>query len=90
MLSHFTHVRLCDPVDCSHQAPLSTGFSRQEYWIRLPCPSPEDLPHPGIEPVSLTSPALAGRLFATSASWDALYKDTNPIPEAPSPDQMTS
>ena len=37
-----------------HQAPLSTGFSRQEYWSGLPCPPPEDLPHPGIEPVSFT------------------------------------
>ena len=39
------------------QAPLSMGFSRQEYWSRLPCPPPEDLPDPGIEPSSLTSPA---------------------------------
>ena len=30
----------CDPVDCTHQAPLSMGFSRQEHWSRLPCPSP--------------------------------------------------
>ena len=37
------------------QAPLSMGFSRQEYWSELPFPSPEDLPHPGIKP---TSPAL--------------------------------
>ena len=36
------------------------GFSRQEYWSRLPCPSPGDLPNPGIEPASLTSLALAG------------------------------
>ena len=38
-----------------HQAPLSMGFSRQEYWSGLPFPSPEDLPDPGIEP---RSPAL--------------------------------
>ena len=38
-----------------HQAPLSMGFSRQEYWSALPFPSPEDLPDPGIEP---RSPAL--------------------------------
>ena len=43
-------------IDC--QAPLSMGFSRQEYWSRLPCSSPGDLPDPGIEPVSLRSPAL--------------------------------
>ena len=43
------------------QAPLSMGFSRQEYWNGLPCPPPRDLPNPEIEPVSLTLPALAGR-----------------------------
>ena len=42
------------------QAPLSTCFSRREYWSGLPCPLPGNLPNPGIEPVSLTSPALAG------------------------------
>ena len=46
---------LCDPVDCSHQAPLSMGFSRQENWSGLPFPSPGDLPDLGIEP---RSPAL--------------------------------
>ena len=45
---------LCDPVDCTHQAPLSMGFSRQEYWSGLPCPPPGDLPNPGIEPMSPT------------------------------------
>ena len=39
-------------MDCSPQAPLSMGFSRQEYWSGLPFPSPEDLPDPGIEPRS--------------------------------------
>ena len=51
------------------QAPLSMGFSRQEYWSRLSFPSPEHLPDPGIEPVSLTSPALAGGFFTTSTTW---------------------
>jgi len=45
------------------QAPLSMGFSRQEYWSGLPFPSSGDLPDPGMEPVFLTSPALAGRFF---------------------------
>ena len=41
MLSHFSHVQLCaTPWTAAHQAPLSTGFSRQEYWIGLPFPSP--------------------------------------------------
>ena len=48
------------------------GLSRQGYWSGLPCPPSGDLPNPGIEPVSLTSPALAGRFFTTSASWEAL------------------
>ena len=46
------------PWTVAHQAPLSMGFSRQEYWSGLPFPSPGDLPNPGIEPASLASPAL--------------------------------
>ena len=42
---------------------MSMGFSRQEYWSGLPFPSPGDLPHPGIEPESLMSPALTGGFF---------------------------
>ena len=53
---------LCNPWTIARQAPLSMGFSRQEYWSGLPRPSPGDLPNPGIEPESLTSPALAGSL----------------------------
>ena len=56
---------LCDPMDCS-QAPLSMEFSRQENWSGLPFPTPGDLPDPGIEPMSLASPALAGRFFTTA------------------------
>ena len=44
------------------QAPLSIGFSRQEYWSGLPFPSPGDLPDPGFEPMS---PALLGGFFTT-------------------------
>ena len=58
---------LCDPhglyIAC--QPPLSIEFLRQEYWNKLPFPSPGDLPYPGIEPASLESPALAGSFFAT-------------------------
>ena len=46
------------------------GFSRQEYWSGLPFPSPGDLPDPGIKPLYLTSPALAGGFFTTIALWD--------------------
>ena len=44
---------LCDPIDYSHQAPLSMGFPRQEYWSGLPFPSPGALPNPGIKPTCL-------------------------------------
>ena len=60
-----SHLTLCDPVDCTRQAPLSMEFSRQEYWSGLPFPTPADLPDPGIEPISLASPALVGGFFTT-------------------------
>ena len=47
------------------QAPLSMGFSRQEYWSGLPLSSPGDLPDPGVELASLVSPGLAGGFFTT-------------------------
>ena len=51
-----SHIRLfATPWTVAHQAFLSMGFSRQEYWSGLPFPSPEDLPNPGIE---TRSPAL--------------------------------
>ena len=55
-ISHFSRVRLfATPWTVVHQAPLSMGFSKQEYWNGLPCPPPRDLPNPGIEPMA---PAL--------------------------------
>ena len=68
------------PWTVTHQAPLSMGLSRQEYWNGLPCPPPVDLPNPGIEPESLLSPALADGFFTTSATWEAqeiLISDMN-------------
>ena len=47
------------------QASLSMEFSRQEYWSALPFSTPGDLPDPGVEPMSLASPALAGGFFTT-------------------------
>ena len=71
MLSCFSHVQLfATPWTVAHQAPLSMGFPRQEYWSRLLCPSPGDIPHPRIELVSLMSPALADGFFTTSATWE--------------------
>ena len=56
LLSHFSRVRLCTTLwTAACQASLSMKFSRQEYWSGLPCPPPEDLPYPRIEP---RSPAL--------------------------------
>ena len=54
---------LVTPSTAARQAPLSRGFSRQEYWTGLPFPPPGDLPNPGIEP---SSPALAGGFFFTA------------------------
>jgi len=75
MLSYFSRVRLfVTPWTVVCQAPLSMGFSKQENWNGLPFPSPGDLPHPGIEPVFLTSlsPALAEGFLTTSATLEAL------------------
>ena len=52
------------------QAPLSLGFSRQEYWSELLCPLPGNLLDSGIKPTSLLSAALAGGFFTTSATWE--------------------
>ena len=56
------------PWTAAYQAPLSMGFSRQEYWSELPFPTPGDLLNPGIKPracMFLACPALAGRFFTT-------------------------
>ena len=72
MLSLFSHVQLfVTSWTVARQAPLSMGFSRQEYWSGLPFPSPGDLPDPGVESLSLKSSALAGRFFTTCTTWDA-------------------
>ena len=65
---------LHNPMDLAYQAPLSMAFSRQESWSELPFPPAGDLPDPGIKLVSLRSPALAGKLFATSATWEPIIK----------------
>ena len=86
MLSHFSRVRLfVTPWTVAHQAPLSMGFSWQEYWSGLPFPSAGDLPDPGIEPGSPASPALrVWTLYplsclekapaAVAASWSLGYR----------------
>ena len=69
-LSRFSHVQLFATLwTVAHHTPLSVGFCRQEHWSGLlPCPPPGDVPSPGIEPMSLMSPALAGKFFTISAS----------------------
>ena len=62
----------CDPVDCSPPGSSVRGIVQEEYWSGLPFPSPGDLPHPGIEPLSPVSLASAGRLFTTSPTWVSL------------------
>ena len=77
LLSSFSRVRLCATLwTVVYQAPLSMGFSRQEYWSGLPFPSPGGLPGLGIEPISLMSPALASRFFTTRATGEARHIHT--------------
>ena len=67
MLHRFSHIRLFATLRAvARQAPLFTGFSRQEYRSGLPCPSPGDLPNPGTELESFKS--LAGGFFTASAT----------------------
>ena len=72
MLTLFSHAQLFVilwTVAC--QVPLSMGFSRQEYWGGLLCPSPGDLPESGMESTSLRPPALASGFFTPGATWEA-------------------
>ena len=66
-----SHVQLsAAPQTTAHQAPPAMGFPRQEYLSGLLCPPPGDLPHPGIKPMFLMSPAWASRFFTTSSTWE--------------------
>ena len=79
VLGHFSCVQLFVTLwTVACQAPLSMGFSRQEYWSEFPCPPPGDLPDPGIGLESLMFPALAGRFFTTSTTWEAQCSTLNP------------
>ena len=75
VLSGFTGGRFfAIPWTVAHQAPLPIEFSRQEYWSGLPCLFQGYLPNPGIETVSIMSPALTHMVFTTSITWGE--KDT--------------
>ena len=85
---HAKPLQPCSPL--ALQAPLSMGFSRRQYWSGLPISSVGDFPHLGIKPMSLSSPALAGRFFTTSATWELQFLSvgrywccTGPHGEAP-------
>ena len=69
MLSHV--LLIATPWTVAQQAPMFMGFSRQELWNGLPFPLPGHFLDPEIEPVSLTSPTLAGTFFTTGATWEA-------------------
>ena len=59
VVSCFSHVQLFTILwTVAYQAPLSVGFSKQEYWSGLPCPPLGDIPDPGMKPTSPVSPAL--------------------------------
>ena len=66
---HWSRLGPCDPKDCSPPGSSVHGILQARILDGLPCPSPENLP----EPVSLMSPALAGRFFTTSATREALW-----------------
>ena len=61
-------------MDSSSPVSFILEILRQEYWSGLPCPSPGNLVNPGMKPLSLTSPVLAGRFFTTRVTWEALLK----------------
>ena len=84
VLSRFSCVRLCDPMDCNLPGSSDMGFSRQEYWSGLPCLTPGDLPHPGIvTPLSVTSKLYrqASSLLLAPPGKPGLCLDLGKVPE---------
>ena len=71
VLSRFSRATLCDPTDCTQLGSSVSVILQARTLELLPCPSPGDLPNPGIEPVSLTFPVLKGGFFTTSTTWEA-------------------
>ena len=70
-LSHFQLIVTSCTIAC--QAPLSMGFSRQEYWSVLPSPPAGDLPDPETKPTSLLSSAVSDGFFYNEATWEVSY-----------------
>ena len=74
---YFCHIRLYVTLwTVAHEAPLSMGYSRHEYWSGLPYPPPGGRSDPGIKPVSFMSLVSSGQFFTTSTTWEAPYKFT--------------
>ena len=71
VLNRFSLSDSLQPYEPYSKAPLSIGFSKQEYWSGLPCPPSGDLPNPGIGPMFLLSPSLADGFFITNTNWEA-------------------
>ena len=70
VVSHFNHVQFFVTLwNVAHQAPLSMGFSRQEYWSGLPFPTPGDLPNPGIQPASLLISCIGRWVLYHMTKW---------------------
>ena len=76
----YSHIRACSLIcvrlfatlwTAAYQAPLSVGFSRQEYWSGLLLPPPGDLPHPGTEPISLYISCIGRQILYCWATWEA-------------------
>ena len=75
VLSRFSRLGLFATLwTVARQAPLSVGLSGQEYWSGLSFHPPGGLPDPGIDSASLMSPALGGRFFTTTDTWEAALK----------------
>ena len=70
---------LRNPLNCNLPGSSVHGILQEESWSGLPLPPPGDLPDPGDERVPLTSPALAGGFFTTSATWEASYMQWNSV-----------
>ena len=73
-----SHVQLfVTPWTVALQTSLPMEFPRQEYWSGVLFPTPGGLPNPGIKPMSLASPEVAGGFFTTGETWEALYRWKN-------------
>ena len=70
---HAREETICKSLDCSWPGCSVRGILQARYWSGLPSPPPGDLPNPGMEPMSLMSPVLAGGFFITQATWEALW-----------------